>query len=45
MTTQTIFYFAIGVFTLMVIGILLTAREFRKMTSESAPRTGREHRG
>lgn len=31
MSTGTILYFAIGVFTLMVMGIVLTGLEFRKM--------------
>jgi len=35
MTTGTIFYFAVGVFSLMVIGIVLTALEFRRMQRES----------
>ncbi len=45
MNTQTIFYFAIGVFTLMVIGIVLTGREFRKLMEESASRKDRSDRG
>ena len=36
MSTGTIFYFAIGVFSLMVIGIVLTGLEFRRMTRESS---------
>jgi ABC-type long-subunit fatty acid transport system fused permease/ATPase subunit len=35
MTTSTILYFAIGVFSLMVIGIVLTGLEFRRMTKRS----------
>jgi hypothetical protein len=35
MTTGTILYFAIGVFSLMVIGIVLTGLEFRRMTKGS----------
>jgi hypothetical protein len=38
MSTGTIFYFAVGVFTLMVIGIVLTGLEFRKMISEESAR-------
>jgi ABC-type long-subunit fatty acid transport system fused permease/ATPase subunit len=38
MSTGTIFYFAVGVFTLMVIGIVLTGLEFRKMNSDEAAR-------
>lgn len=38
MSTGTIFYFAIGVFTLMVIGIVLTGLEFRKLTKASLGR-------
>ncbi len=40
MSTGTILYFAIGVFTLMVIGIVLTGLEFRRMTRDSAARKG-----
>ena len=45
MTTGTIFYFAIGVFTLMVIGIVLTGLEFRKMTRQSADTKSKGSRG
>ena len=38
MNTQTILFFAIGVFTLMVIGIVLTAIEFRRMEKSAPPR-------
>ncbi len=38
MSTGTILYFAIGVFTLMVIGIVLTGLEFRKMTKQATNR-------
>lgn len=38
MSTPTIFYFAIGVFSLMMIGIILTALEFRKAEAESVAR-------
>lgn len=41
MSTGTILYFAIGVFTLMVIGIVLTGLEFRRMTRASEARKGR----
>jgi hypothetical protein len=36
MSTGTIFYFAIGVFSLMVIGIVLTGVEFRRLMRESS---------
>jgi ABC-type long-subunit fatty acid transport system fused permease/ATPase subunit len=42
MSTGTIFYFAVGVFTLMVIGIILTGLEFRKMTGDLAARKQRD---
>ena len=45
MSTGTIFYFAIGVFSLMVIGIVLTGVEFRRLMRESSSarsRTGRD---
>ena len=45
MSTGTILYFAIGVFTLMVIGIVLTGLEFRKLTRESAARKSGDSRG
>ena len=35
MSTGTIFYVAIGVFSLMVIGIVLTGVEFRRMMKQS----------
>lgn len=38
MNTQTILFFAIGVFALMVIGIFLTALEFRRMEKTAPPR-------
>jgi hypothetical protein len=44
MSTPTIFYFAIGVFTLMMIGIVLTALEFRKLSAKSAARKRAEGR-
>lgn len=46
MSTPTIFYFAIGVFSLMMIGIILTALEFRKAEAESVAhkRTEVKHR-
>lgn len=44
MSTGTIFYFAIGVFSLMVIGIVLTGLEFRKMTRESNDNRSRNGR-
>ncbi len=45
MSTGTIFYFAIGVFTLMVIGIVLTGLEFRRMTRAAAVRKGPDTSG
>lgn len=45
MSTGTIFYFAIGVFTLMVIGIVLTGLEFRKMAKAPHDRRQPETRG
>ncbi len=45
MSTGTIFYFAIGVFTLMVIGIVLTGLEFRRMTKVPPARRGADLRG
>ena len=44
MTTGTIFYFAVGVFTLMVIGIVLTGLEFRRLARDSAGKS-QESRG
>lgn len=41
MSTGTIFYFAIGVFTLMVTGIVLTGLEFRKMTRNTGVPKGK----
>ncbi len=35
MSTTTILYFAVGVFSLMTIGIVLTLREFKKLRDES----------
>jgi hypothetical protein len=40
MSTGTIFYFAIGVFSLMVIGIVLTGVEFRRMMRQSTSTKG-----
>jgi hypothetical protein len=36
MSTGTIFYFAIGVFSLMVVGIVLTGVEFRRLMRETS---------
>ncbi len=36
MSTETIFYTSIAVFTLMMIGIVLTAREFKTMADQSS---------
>ncbi len=44
MSTGTIFYAAIGVFTLMVIGIVLTGLEFRKLTRDAPARKGADTR-
>jgi hypothetical protein len=41
MSTGTIFYFAVGVFSLMVIGIVLTGVEFRRMRKQSGGSKGR----
>ena len=38
MNTQTILFFAIGVFALMVIGIVLTGLEFRRIEKEALQR-------
>ncbi len=35
MSTATIFYFAVSVFLLMIIGIVLTGVEFRKIEDQS----------
>lgn len=43
MSTESIFFAAVGVFALMLIGLILTAREFRKFSDDSSqgePRTG-----
>jgi|GEM_PF-1697871 len=45
MSTGTILYFAIGVFTLMVIGIVLTGLEFRRMTRSSTTGKNQGSRG
>lgn len=45
MSTGTILYFAIGVFTLMVIGIVLTGLEFRRMTRAAPDRKGPDTSG
>ncbi|MEO8444686.1 MAG: hypothetical protein ABI567_06755 [Gammaproteobacteria bacterium] len=44
MGTQTLLFFAIGVFTLMVIGIALTALEFRRLEDEESRRAGRRNK-
>jgi general stress protein CsbA len=44
MSTGTIFYVAIGVFSLMVIGIVLTGLEFRKMNQQSTSSNSRAGR-
>lgn len=35
MSTQTLFFFAVGVFALMITGIVLTGVEFKKMSRNS----------
>jgi len=44
MTTQTIFYFSILVFSLMAIGIILTVLEFTRMRKD-AERKGVKREG
>jgi hypothetical protein len=34
-STQTIFFFAVGVFLLMMIGVVLTAREYARLDADS----------
>ena len=45
MSTGTILYFAIGVFSLMVIGIVLTGLEFRRMTRDATNTKRQDSRG
>ena len=40
MTTQTIFFFAMGVFGLMLVGIVLTIFEFYRLTDDPSTRKG-----
>ena len=40
MSTEIIFMFAIGVFVLMCIGIILTMQEFNRLTDEPSLRKG-----
>jgi len=40
MSTETIFLYAMGVFTLMAIGIILTMVEFNKLSDEPSQRKG-----
>jgi len=40
MSTETIFFFAIGVFLLMLIGIFLTILEFNRMVDDPSQRKG-----
>ena len=40
MSTGTIFHFAIGVFGVMLIGIVLTGLEFRKLAKTNQDRNG-----
>lgn len=44
MTTRDLFYYAIGVFTLMMVGVLLTAREFKQMKEDSSNDSGKDSR-
>ncbi len=44
MSTQTIAYFAIGVFVLMLIGLFLTAREFHRLTEDPSVRKDKDLR-
>lgn len=45
MTTETILYFAVGVFLLMMIGIFLTMWEFHKLNdAEKQERESRSRR-
>lgn len=45
MSTLTIFYFAIAVFGLMMIGVILTAIEFRKMSRNEDAKSPEEKSG
>jgi ABC-type long-subunit fatty acid transport system fused permease/ATPase subunit len=45
MSNGTILYFAIGVFTLMAIGIALTGLEFRKLNAAATARKKGESHG
>ena len=46
MSTDTILLYAIGVFTLMVIGIFLTTLEFKRLREEtSQPESGARRSG
>lgn len=38
MSTNTILYFAIGVFSLMIVGIFLTSLEFKRLIKEAEMR-------
>ena len=40
MTTQTIFFFAMGVFGLMLVGIVLTIIEFYRLTDDPSTEKG-----
>lgn len=40
MSTQTILFFAMGVFALMIVGIFLTMLEFNRLTEEPSQRKG-----
>lgn len=43
MSSQTILFFAIGVFILMAIGVVLTMIEFNRITEEPSLRKGTGH--
>jgi hypothetical protein len=44
MSTRYIFYTAIVVFTLMLIGVVLTALEFKRAAGGSTPGAGKDRR-
>ena len=45
MSNETIFLYAIGVFVLMSVGIILTMIEFNKLTDDPSVRKGSGHSG
>ncbi len=44
MSTRYIFYVAVFVFALMIIGVILTGREFKRMADDSRAGSGRDAR-